>query len=375
MRGQLRPVGDKTAVWPKSNARLAYPLDSPHCLFLASGTAALASAIKLALKRSPCEKPEVIIPAYGCPDLVSAAVFAGATPVLVDLIPDSPRMDTEQLSAAINANTRAIIAASFLGIRENFVGLRKVRGERPISIIEDSAQWFPYQYDQKMEGDLAIFSFGRGKPNSMLKGGALLCASLQEKEDLDRELVPLPYQPLRSAVKRLAYNTLIQPGFYKLISQLPFLQLGATQYKPLESVRSLDNRELPILATNIEQFKQTEQLKRQEKLSNALEQLNLIDLPKTFGINQSHALLRYPVLVDSHRKDEIHEEMNRCGLGSSVMYAKPLAAIEGVESRAMQHGTPKEAANFSARLLTLPTHSDLGDAEITAIKRILEKRL
>ena len=102
---------------------------SPYMpVFYQSGTASLAAAIGAAIRNKPTEKPEVILPAYGCPDLVSAAVFAGAKPVLVDLENDRPWMNLEQLSASINSNTVAVVAVDLLGIPERISGYSQHRG-------------------------------------------------------------------------------------------------------------------------------------------------------------------------------------------------------------------------------------------------------
>jgi dTDP-4-amino-4,6-dideoxygalactose transaminase len=77
--------------------------------------------------RADVESPEVLIPAYGCPDLVAAVVAQGATPVVVDLADQqTPRMDTESVAAAITSNTVAVIAVDFLGIPERLDALSAI---------------------------------------------------------------------------------------------------------------------------------------------------------------------------------------------------------------------------------------------------------
>ena len=106
----------------------------PH--YFASGTAALAAAITAAIRLKAIDKPEVILPAYGCPDLISAVVFAGAKPVLVDFETDRPWMDLEQLLTKIRAQTVAIIAVNLFGISERLEQLRgRTRGDGRIAEI------------------------------------------------------------------------------------------------------------------------------------------------------------------------------------------------------------------------------------------------
>ena len=64
-----------------------------------SGTAALGAAIIAAIKLKGVDVPQVVLPANGCPDLVSAVIFAGAMPVLIDLEPERASLDLDLLSA------------------------------------------------------------------------------------------------------------------------------------------------------------------------------------------------------------------------------------------------------------------------------------
>jgi dTDP-4-amino-4,6-dideoxygalactose transaminase len=106
----------------------------------ASGTAALAVAIKQARVERNIKQPEVILPAYGCPDLVAACVAAEVKPILVDLEASRPWMNLNFLANAINSNTIAIVAVTFLGIRERLADLHALIDKRDIALIEDSAQ-------------------------------------------------------------------------------------------------------------------------------------------------------------------------------------------------------------------------------------------
>ncbi|UCB54712.1 MAG: DegT/DnrJ/EryC1/StrS family aminotransferase, partial [Thiotrichales bacterium] len=143
--------------------------------FFASGTAALAAVIIAAIRLKNVTRPEVVLPAYGCPDLVSAVVYAGAKPVLVDLEPDRPWMDLAQLSGKITAHTVAIVATDLFGISERIDAIRPIARQAGAMLIEDSAQAFPGARESDIwGGDCVVLSFGRGKPVSLLGGGVVL---------------------------------------------------------------------------------------------------------------------------------------------------------------------------------------------------------
>src|SRR5690606_38180670 len=125
-------------------------------VWLNSGTAALAQALIVAKRRqSSVARPQVILPAYGCPDLVAAAVFAGLEPVLVDIETDDPAYSIDALRAALSTSVVAVVAVNFLGIPERLALLRDVLQEHGQALlIEDNAQWFPESVGQNtLHGD------------------------------------------------------------------------------------------------------------------------------------------------------------------------------------------------------------------------------
>ena len=211
--------------------------------YFSSGTAALAAAITAAMRAKDVKHAEVILPAYGCPDLVSAVIYAGARPVLVDLEPDRPWMDLEQVLAHINACTVAIVAASLFGISERIALLRPIAEQFNAIIIEDSAQAFPGKEEGNIwQGDLVVLSFGRGKPVNLLGGGAVLL-----REAAVGDMLPIADEDSANSkcnhalfhLKVLMFNRMISPRLYWLPQSLPFLNLGETRYYPLADIAAM----------------------------------------------------------------------------------------------------------------------------------------
>ena len=142
---QLPPVGNPICLSRTDQSESLFQIfgNAYQTHYFASGTAALAAAITAAIRLKAVARPEIILPAYGCPDLISAVVFAGAKPVLVDIEADRPWMDLEQLPAKMSANTVAIIAVNLFGISERMEQLRPLADQAGALLIEDSAQAFP----------------------------------------------------------------------------------------------------------------------------------------------------------------------------------------------------------------------------------------
>jgi len=66
-----------------------------------TGTTALAVALLDARMRHGSSHPEAIVPAYGCPQLVAACLYASVRPRLVDTSPGHWGYDPPQLRAAL----------------------------------------------------------------------------------------------------------------------------------------------------------------------------------------------------------------------------------------------------------------------------------
>ena len=342
---------------------------TPH--YFNSGTSALAAAVVVAIRVMGKENPEVILPAYGCPNLVSAVVFAGAKPVLVDMEQDRPWMDLEQLSSCISTRTVAIVAVNLFGIQERLEALQDIAGQASILLIEDSAQSFPEQKgDAFWVGDLVVISFGRGKPVSLLGGGALLYREKALGGLLPEDVTGAGGDVLLR-LNIAIYNLMISPYLYWIPQSLPFLHLGETQYHPLSGIEAMDSARLRLLAGNIQRYRD-DRPKTQLALADAFVEMrengtDIIDLPVACNTSRSRRLLRYPLLIDPQWRDRLYRRLRREGLGPSRMYPSSLPNIPGLEDLLHVQGTFPVAEEFARCILTLPTHNRLRKPDIKKI--------
>ena len=372
----LRPVGNR--INTTTNKTEITPFSSFHTCFYTSGTAALAAAILAASKlKSDIDKPEVIVPAYGCPDLISAVICAKATPILVDLEPDSPQMSFNQLHKSINNKTIAIIAVRFFGIADRNEELLKITNQHNLLLIEDSAQGFPTtDIDSYWNGDFVILSFGRGKPVNLLGGGAVLTKSLKLMK-----LLPSPpaisdslFEKVKYKLKLFLYNQSIRPLAYGLITHIPGLHIGQTIYKPLNNIEGTHKHIQSLLISNLKSYQTRKTCQKEYKrILEACDKKKLIDLPSVLGHNMSQPLLRYPILIkDNSLRNKLYEKL-KC-YGASLMYKKPLNQIEGVDKHIKQQKKSyPNATRFSQQLLTLPTHEGVNGKTLKTIDRILKE--
>lgn len=107
-----------------------------HCIAVANGTTSLEAALRVL---GVGVGDEVIVPPYTFIATANAARLAGATPVFVDVEPDTYNLDIAAAEAAITPRTKAIIAVHFAGHPADLDALMALAEAHNIGIIEDAA--------------------------------------------------------------------------------------------------------------------------------------------------------------------------------------------------------------------------------------------
>ena len=133
-------------------------LGAEHVVGVANGTDALVLALQI-LGVGPGD--EVVTTAFTAFPTIGAIFSVGATPVFVDICPDSLLIDIERVPAAITPKTRAIMPVHLFGNLVDVERLREIVGPG-IPILEDAAQAHGSTLRGRMAGtfgDLAGFSF------------------------------------------------------------------------------------------------------------------------------------------------------------------------------------------------------------------------
>ncbi len=135
-----------------------------HCVSCANGTDALQIALMAVGVGSG---DEVIVPAFSFVATAEAVVLTGATPVFVDIDPDTFNIDTQALEAAITERTRAIMPVSLYGQCADFDTINTVAARHGLPVIEDGAQSLGATRHGRRSGALATLgctSFFPAKP-------------------------------------------------------------------------------------------------------------------------------------------------------------------------------------------------------------------
>ena len=105
---------------------------------------------------------------------VAPIVHLGATPVFVDILPDSWCLDPEQVEAAITPKTKAIVAVHLYGNLCDMDALLAIGERHGIHVIEDAAEGVGSVYHGKRAGSMGrfgAFSFHGTKTITTGEGG------------------------------------------------------------------------------------------------------------------------------------------------------------------------------------------------------------
>lgn len=169
----------------KCNAWIEEKTGTTKCLLTTSCTHATELAALLA-DIKPGD--EVIMPAYTFVSTADAFVLRGATPVFVDIRPDTMNIDETKIEDAITDKTRAIVPVHYAGVACEMDTIMEIAERHHLAVIEDAAQGIMSSYKGKALGtfgDFGCFSFHETKNYSMGEGGALLIRNEKDIEEAE----------------------------------------------------------------------------------------------------------------------------------------------------------------------------------------------
>jgi dTDP-4-amino-4,6-dideoxygalactose transaminase len=128
---------------------------------------------------------EVIVPGMTFVASATAALAVNATPVLVDIDPDTLCIDPLAAEAAITPRTRAIVAVHVAGAAADLDALTALCERRGLSLIEDCAHAHGTFWRGRGVGSwgtFGSFSMQRSKLMTAGEGGALICNDEQMRD-------------------------------------------------------------------------------------------------------------------------------------------------------------------------------------------------
>ena len=152
-------------------AQLAEYVGVKHCLTCANGTDALTLALKA---WGVGEGDAVFVPDFTFFSSAEVVSLEGATPVFVDVCPDTFNISVESLRSAYDRvisegklRPRVVVAVDLFGLPADYPSLRQFCDEYHLLILEDGAQGFGGSINGRRAcsfGDISTTSFFPAKP-------------------------------------------------------------------------------------------------------------------------------------------------------------------------------------------------------------------
>ncbi len=163
-------------------ASFAAYVDAPHACAVSSCTTALHLALLAVGVRAG---DQVITVSHSFIATANSIRYCGATPVFVDIDPETFNLDPSRIEPAITDRTKAILCVHQMGMPCDMARIMEIAARRRLPVIEDAAcaigseirvgdRW---ERIGKPHGDIAVFSFHPRKVITTGEGGMLTTRS------------------------------------------------------------------------------------------------------------------------------------------------------------------------------------------------------
>lgn len=210
---------------------------APHALLTTSCTHALELA-SILLDLGPGD--EVIVPSFTFTSTATAVAIRGATPVFVDIEPETQNIDPQKAAAAVTDRTKAIYLVHYAGVAADVAALRAIADAHGLALVEDNAHSLGAYLDGQhlgTFGELATQSWHGTKNVACGEGGALLINNdaMVERAEIVREKGTNRSVFLRGAVDKYTW---VDQGSSYLPSDILAALLMA-QFDSFERIQAL----------------------------------------------------------------------------------------------------------------------------------------
>jgi len=320
-----------------------------YAVGVSSGTDALLVSL-MALDVGPGD--EVIIPTYSFFATAGVVARLFATPVFVDVDPDTFNIDPSKIESAITEKTKAIIPVHLFGQCADMDPIREIARKHGLYIIEDAAQSLGAEYKGKRAGSmghLGCFSFF---PSKNLGGFG------------DGGMVVTNYTDLYEKVKNMRVHG-SKPKYY---------------HKIIGGNFRLDTLQAAILNVKFSYLEEWSQKRRENA---AFYDLNLagteavksgwIKLPKAiykYSEDKNHHIYnQYTLTVES--RNRLREYLKENGIGTEIYYPVPLHLQECFAPLGYKKGDLPVSEICSEKALSIPIYPELLEEQ----KSIISKKI
>lgn len=277
----------------------------------------------------------------------------GATPVFIDINPDTYNIDVGLLEKSIKRtisegklNPRVVIPVDLFGLPADYDGIMAVAHKYGLKVLEDAAQAFGSVYKLKRAGslaDAATTSFFPAKPLGCYGDGG---AIFTDENELAEKLLSI-----------------------RVHGQ------GKDKY---DNVRigingRLDTLQAAILLAKLKVFDEELLARNRIALKYTLGLKNLLKTPFV-PENMTSSWAQYSLMAENHEKRELlREQLQKAGIPTAIYYPVPLHLQQAFEYLGYTQGDFPVSEDVSRRIFSLPMHPYLKDETIEEIIGIIQR--
>jgi dTDP-4-amino-4,6-dideoxygalactose transaminase len=346
-------TGPKTKAF---EAKLKRQLEAPGVVALNSCTAGLHVGL-VALGIKPGD--EVIVPSMTFCATANVVEHVGATPVLVDVLPDTLNIDPAAAERAVTSRTKAIIPVHYGGHPVHLDAIFELADRHGLHVLEDAAHAISARYKGRLVGsrpNLAAFSFYATKNITTSEGGCLTG---------DTDLVERARIIGHHGMNRDAWKRFDRSGSWYYEVVLPGFKYNMTDIQAALGLHQLDR-----LAGF--QKRRREVVKAYEA---GLGRFGCIQLPVELpDVESSWHLYVIRLRLEQLRIDRngFIEALKERNIGTSVHYLPVHMQPYYREKYGYRAEDCPVAADAFTRMITLPLHPSMTDQDIADVVESIE---
>ncbi|MBI4596983.1 MAG: aminotransferase class I/II-fold pyridoxal phosphate-dependent enzyme [Candidatus Omnitrophica bacterium] len=358
---------------------LGRTFDTPPAITFGAGRMALYAILE-ALDIGPGD--EVILPGYTCVVVPNAVLYRGATPVYVDLAPDSFNLDPEAVEAAITPRTKAVLAQHTFGQPCDIEAIADLGRRHRLAVIEDCAHAVGASWNGRRVGtfgDVAFGSTDHTKMFSTVVGGfactssAALAARLRA---IQRRAMPLPwFCQIQMMLQYVVLAVLYHPHVYWAARPaIELLERFRVLFAFRDELATRRPARYPVTLSNVQAFLGAQELQvleanLQHRRALASRYRDILDpgLP----ISPEGAWLRYSRLVASPQEWETR-------LGKYFVVGRWFSSIANGRTRDWSAigyvpGRCPRAEYVADHIVNFPTHPRIDEQAIQRFRRLVAR--
>ena len=312
--------------------------DAPVAVFMNSATAALHTSLIIA---GVTAGDEVITTPVSWVATANVILLCGATPVFVDVEPETGLMDVTKVEAVITPKTKAIIPVHLYGQMVDMKALSAIAKKHKLPIIEDAAHAFEATREGIKPGDLsfsACFSFHATKNLAAGQSGMLVTHNSEHEETI---------------------RAIINQGVVRDAAGLRHMTMFGYKYASSDIQAALLVGQLARLQTS-----HAQRLALHERYEALLRERDLrgVTLLKRLP-NADHGAHLFTLRVPAAKRLALIQAMAKRGAPAHVHYA-PIHLEPYYQTRfGFTRGSLPQAEALGDAILTLPLYSKLTHAE------------